>query len=127
MHTQGMYDMAADAQHPAEASPLTPTMFHILLALADGEKHGYGILKAVEQDTGGQISLLTGTLYRAIKRLMEMGLLAESDERPDPELDDERRRYYRITAPGQKALSAEAERMARALAILQSKHATGSI
>ena len=115
---------ATDAQN---STNLTPIMFHILLALADSEKHGYGILKAIEQETDGQISLLTGTLYRSIKRLMEMGMIAESDERPDPDLDDERRRYYRITAPGQKALSAEAQRMAKALAILQSKHASGGI
>jgi DNA-binding PadR family transcriptional regulator len=127
MHTSGYYAVATEAHSTNDASPLTPIMFHILLALADGEKHGYGILKAVELDSDGQITLLTGTLYRTIKRLLEMGLLAESDERPDPELDDERRRYYRITAPGQKALSAEAERMSRALAILQSKHAAGSI
>lgn len=115
--------MAADTAPHEDFQPLTPVMFHILLALADGEKHGYSILKAVEHDTDGQITLLTGTLYRAIKRLLEMGFIAESDERPDPDLDDERRRYYRISAPGQKALSAEGQRMARALAIMQRKNA----
>ena len=115
--------MPADAASHNDLQPLTPIMFHILLALADGEKHGYGILKAVEQDTDGQISLLTGTLYRSIKRLMEMGMIAESDERPDPELDDERRRYYRIAAQGEKALAAEGHRMALALTVMQRKGA----
>jgi DNA-binding PadR family transcriptional regulator len=117
--------MSADTAPHDDLQPLTPIMFHILLALADGEKHGYGILKAVEHDTDGQITLLTGTLYRSIKRLLEMGLVAESDERPDPELDDERRRYYRISVPGQKALSAEGQRMTRALTIMQRKRALG--
>jgi len=117
--------MAAETA-PDNLQPLTPIMFHILLALADGEKHGYSILKAVEVETDGQISLLTGTLYRSLKRLLELGLVAESDERPDPELDDERRRYYRLTAPGQKALAAEAQRMMRALDVMQRKNALGA-
>jgi DNA-binding PadR family transcriptional regulator len=117
--------MTADTISHEDRQPLTPIMFHILLALADGEKHGYGILKAVERETDGQIILLTGTLYRSIKRLLELGLIAESDERPDPNLDDERRRYYRIAAPGQKVLAAEGQRIARALAIMQRKDALG--
>src|SRR5262249_1786518 len=119
-----MYHMMADTA-PDNLQPLTPIMFHVLLALANGEKHGYSIMKAVEFETDGQIILLTGTLYRSLKRLLELGLIAESDERPDPELDDERRRYYRLTMPGQKALTAEAQRMARALDVMQRKHALG--
>ncbi len=117
--------MATDTARPDDLQLLTPIAFHILLALADGEKHGYGVLKAIEHETDGHISLLTGTLYRSLKRLMDLGLIAESAERPDPDLDDERRRYYRITAPGQKALAAEAQRMARALAVMQRKHPLG--
>lgn len=117
--------MATNTAQSHDSQPLTPIAFQILLALADSEKHGYGILKAIEHETDGQITLLTGTLYRSLKRLMDLGLIAESDERPDPDLDDERRRYYRITAPGQKALAAEAQRMARALAVMQRKHPLG--
>lgn len=119
--------MAANTTLPDDLQPLTPIMFHILLALADGEKHGYGILKSVEQETEGQITLLTGTLYRSLKRLMELDMIAESDERPDPELDDERRRYYRLSAMGQRVLAAEARRMAHAIAVLQQKQNLGGI
>ncbi len=91
--------------------PLTPAMFHILLALADGEKHGYGIM----QEVGSQSNLRLGpgTLYGSIKRMRAQGLVEESDERPDPEIDDERRRYYRLTDFGQRVVSAEAERLAK--------------
>jgi len=91
--------------------PLTPAVFHILLALADGEKHGYAIMQEVEALTDGKIRLGPGTLYGSIKRLLAGGLIEESDERPDPELDDERRRYYRLTDFGQRVVTAEAERL----------------
>jgi len=84
--------------------PLTPAVFHILLALADGEKHGYGIMKDVEDQTSGQIKMGPGTLYGSIKRMLAVGLIEETDERPDPALDDERRRYYRLTTQGRRWL-----------------------
>jgi DNA-binding PadR family transcriptional regulator len=91
--------------------PLTPAVFHILLALADGEKHGYAIMQEVETLTDGRIHLGPGTLYGSIKRLLAGELIEESDERPDPELDDERRRYYRLTDFGQRVVEEEAERL----------------
>src|SRR5678815_2877885 len=98
-----------------EGLPLSPIMFHMLLALADGEKHGYAIMKAVEDDTDGDIAIPLGSLYGAIKRMMAGGLIEESDERPDADLDDERRRYYRITATGEQVLAAEVLRLERTL------------
>jgi len=95
--------------------PLTPTVFEILLALTDRERHGYDIMRDVEQRTGGRTIIRPGSLYRAIHRLLDQGLIEELDERPDPELDDERRRYYRITAAGRAAAAAEAERMSTAV------------
>ncbi|MGB9181055.1 MAG: PadR family transcriptional regulator [Pyrinomonadaceae bacterium] len=100
---------------PEEMLPLTPSAFHILLALSDGERHGYEIMQEVERRTDGKKRLGPGTLYGAIKRMLGDGLIEESDERPDPELDDERRRYYRLTDFGFRVASAEAERMARLL------------
>ena len=95
--------------------PLTPAVFHILLALADGEKHGYAIMKDVEAQTSGQIKMGPGTLYGSIKRMLAAGLIEETDERPAPELDDERRRYYRIAAQGQSVVVAESKRLASAV------------
>jgi DNA-binding PadR family transcriptional regulator len=101
---------------PSEADlPLTPVSFQILVALADGEKHGYAILKEVARRTEGKVALRTGTLYAALKRLVADGLVAESPERPDPALDDERRRYYRLTRRGRAVAVAEADRMAETL------------
>lgn len=93
--------------------PLTPAAFQILLALAGGERHGYGIMREVAESTGGVLRLGPGTLYRNIKQFLEAGVIEESDERPDPALDDERRRYYRLTAFGERVARAEAERLAR--------------
>ena len=92
--------------------PLTPTMFHILLTLADGETHGYAIMQEVARRSGGSVKLGPGTLYGAISRLLEDGLIEESDERPDPKMDDTRRRYYRLTNFGGRVLAAETERLA---------------
>src|SRR5215467_5183380 len=92
--------------------PLTPAVLHILLALADGERHGYGIMQEVTRSAGGQVKMGPGTLYGSIKRMLADGLIQEADERPDPEMDDERRRYYRLTDFGQRVVSAEVERMA---------------
>src|SRR6516225_8972948 len=91
--------------------PLTPAVFHILLALAGGERQGYGIMQEIEALTQGQMRLGPGTLYRSIKQMLAAGLLEESDERPDPTLDDERRRYYQLTSFGQRVAHAEAERL----------------
>jgi DNA-binding PadR family transcriptional regulator len=91
--------------------PLTAAMFHILLALADGEKHGYGILKEVARRTQGRVRLSAGTLYGNLSRLESTGMIVESDTRPEFGLDDERRRYYRLTEFGREVAVAEAERM----------------
>jgi len=98
---------------PAELLPLTPAVFHILLALANGERHGYGIMQEIAAATQGQMRIGPGTLYRSIKQMLAAGMLEESDERPDPALDDERRRYYRMTGFGQRVAQAEALRLAR--------------
>jgi DNA-binding PadR family transcriptional regulator len=92
--------------------PLRPAVLHILLALADRERHGYGIMREVEGRTGGETRLGPGTLYGSIKRMLADGLIEESDERPDTALDDQRRRYYRITDFGRRVAGAEAERLA---------------
>jgi DNA-binding PadR family transcriptional regulator len=110
---------------PQAMLPLTPAVFHILLALADGEKHGYGIMQEVATITEGQMKMGPGTLYGTIKRMLEAGLIEESDERPDPELDDERRRYYRLTDFGGRVASAEARRLATLLGVAQSKRLMG--
>lgn len=101
--------------------PLTPTVFHMLLALADGEKHGYGIMQAVEVETQGQMQIRIGSLYGSIQRMIEAGLIEETNERPDPALDDERRRYYGLTEFGRRVLSAEAARIAQAMAVIRGK------
>lgn len=101
--------------------PLTPTVFHMLLALADGEKHGYGIMQAVAEETRGQMQIRTGSLYGSIRRMLEAGLIEETSERPDPALDDERRRYYGLTGFGRRVLTAEAARIAQAMAVIRGK------
>jgi len=103
--------------------PLTPAVFHILLALADGEKHGYGIMLEVEATTNGQVLMGPGTLYGSIKRMLAAGLIEESDERVDPEMDDPRRRsYYRLTDLGRRTLRMEAERLASQVQIAKAKN-----
>jgi DNA-binding PadR family transcriptional regulator len=92
--------------------PLSPAVFHILVSLADGDRHGYAIIQDVTARTGGEVRLGPGTLYRSIQRMIEQDLIIETDTRPAPEADDERRRYYRITALGRAAARAEAERLA---------------
>jgi DNA-binding PadR family transcriptional regulator len=98
---------------PDSFLPLQPATFHILIALADEERHGYAILQEVAERTGGRVRLGAGTLYRTIQRLLEQGLLVETTERPAPELDDERRRYYRITPLGAAVVRAEARRLSQ--------------
>jgi DNA-binding PadR family transcriptional regulator len=104
--------MRKSQRDPNPLLPLTPAGFHILLALADGEKHGYAVMQEVAKRSQGKVRLGPGTLYGSIKRMLAEGLIEESDERPDPELDDERRRYYRLTEFGQRVAEAEAERLA---------------
>ncbi len=101
---------------PTSYLPLTPAMFQVLVALADGEKHGYAIIKEVSRRTDGKVRLRAGTLYTAIRRFVDAGFIQESAERPDPSLDDERRRYYRLTDRGRAVAVAEARRMAETLA-----------
>ena len=112
-------------QSPHEMPPLTPPVFHILLALADEERHGYGIMQDVAHQTDGALQLGPGTLYGCLKRMLAAGLVEESDERPDPALDDERRRYYRMTALGHRAVRAEAVRLTSALMAAKTKLAGG--
>jgi DNA-binding PadR family transcriptional regulator len=109
-----------------ELLPLTSTVFHILLSLTDRERHGYGIMQEVEAMTQGRIQMGPGTLYGAIKRMISANLIEESDERPDPEQDDERRRYYRLTALGRRVLGAETQRLSDLVNVAQSKHVAGS-
>jgi DNA-binding PadR family transcriptional regulator len=100
------------SQAPASLLPLPSATFHILMAVASDDRHGYAIIQDVEQRTGGRLRLSAGTLYRSIQRMLEQGLLMETNERPAPELDDERRRYYRITEFGTSVARAEARRLA---------------
>jgi DNA-binding PadR family transcriptional regulator len=100
---------------------LTPPVFHILVALAEEERHGYGIMLDVAKQTNDALQLGPGTLYGCLKRLCAARLVAESDERPDPALDDQRRRYYRITDSGRQAVQAEAQRLAGAVEMAKAR------
>ena len=113
--------MGEGARGPQTLLPLTPAVLHILLALVDGERHGYGIMREVEERTGGEVRLGPGTLYGAIKRMLSEGLIEESGERRDPVMDDQRRRYYRITDFGRRVAGAEAERLASLVETARSK------
>ena len=117
--------MKARQPDPQTLLPLPVSEFQILLALADEERHGYAIRREVAERTDGDVQLGPGTLYGSIKRMVNSGLIAESDERPDPELDDERRRYYRITPLGRKVAAAEARRMERLVRIARAKRLLG--
>lgn len=103
--------MPLSAADIAAMLPLPAATFHILLALAADDLHGYAIIQDIEARTGGELRLSPGTLYRSIQRMLQQGLLVETDDRPAPEYDDERRRYYRITATGRAVARAEAMRM----------------
>src|ERR1700683_3595586 len=96
---------------PEDLLPLPFATFHILMAVADEDRHRYAIIQDVAERTGGELKLSAGTLYRSIQRMLEQGLLVETQERPAPELDDERRRYYRITPFGTAVARAEARRL----------------
>jgi DNA-binding PadR family transcriptional regulator len=106
---------------PESLLPLTPGMFQVLIALADREKHGYAVIKEVSRRTEGRITLSAATLYTIIRRFVQEGVIEETAERPDPALDDERRRYYRLTEFGRKVARAEAERMETALGMARAK------
>jgi DNA-binding PadR family transcriptional regulator len=114
--------MSDDKQRAPEALlPLTPTVFHILLALADGEKHGYAIMQEVEARTGGAMRMGPGTLYGSIQRMLKDGLIAETPKRAEAAHGEERRRYYRLTSFGQRVLQAEAHRLEQLVHLAQSK------
>ena len=105
--------MSDDLPDPMSLLPLPPATFHILLSLAEEDRHGYAIIQNVAARTNGELRLSAGTLYRSIQRMLEQGLILEPRERPAPEQDDERRRYYRITPYGTAVARAEARRLAQ--------------
>lgn len=111
----------SDRPEPESFLPLSQPVFHILLAVADRQRHGYAILKEIARATGGRVKTSTGTLYAAIKRLLEDELIEESEERPPEALDDDRRRYYRITELGRRVVDLEAERMDDLASLARSK------
>ena len=106
---------------PESFLPLTPAVFHVLLALAEGERHGYAIMREVAETTQSRIKMGPGTLYGTIKRLLEIKFVEESDRRPDPALDDERRRYYKLTGLGASVLQAEARRYQQSTELARAK------
>ena len=114
--------MTSRQQNPADHLPLTPAVLHILLALADEERHGYGIMLEIERRTGGSFRPGSGTLYGTVKRLLSSRLIEESGERPDPEIDDERRRYYRLTGFGRRVLEAEVARLQQVVGVAKIKN-----
>ena len=111
MHPIRIYWGMNDKADVQALLPLPPATFHILLALADADRHGYGIIQDVAAHTGGALRLSAGTLYRSVQRMLEQGLIVETRERPAPELDDVRRRYYRITPFGTAVALAEGRRL----------------
>jgi DNA-binding PadR family transcriptional regulator len=114
--------MTRKRRDPESLLPLTPGMFQVLIALADGDKHGYAIIKEVARRTEGHIALSAGTLYTIIRRFEQEGVIAETVERPDAALDDERRRYYRLTEFGRDVAGAEGRRMETALGMARAKN-----
>ncbi len=105
-------------------TPLTPAVLYILMALSTGEKHGYGIMKHVEKDSEGKVSMGPGTLYGSIKRMLDAGLVDEGDKKIDPDMDDQRRIYYKITGLGQKVLQEELDRYERVVMLTKRRTAT---
>lgn len=112
---------------PEALLPLTPAVFHIMLSLADGERHGYSILREIERYTSGALKLGPTTLYRSIRQMLAAGLIEEAEERPDPTLDDERRRYYRLTAFGRQVALAETRRLERLVAMARATSFGGQV
>jgi DNA-binding PadR family transcriptional regulator len=122
--------MPPGKRDPSQILPLTSPVFHVLVALADGEQHGYAIIKCVSRQTDGDVLLSTGTLYGIIKRLLSEGLIVESARRPAAAIDDERRRYYRLTEFGRRVAVAEAGRLKKMLAVARAArliHEPGSV
>ena len=117
--------MSQVRKNPQDLLPLTPAVFHILLALADGEKHGYAIMQEVETISDGTVNMGPGTLYGSIKRMLVAGLIEESDERPDPEMDHQQRRYYQLSDFGERVLRAEAFRLDAVVRAARSKKILG--
>jgi DNA-binding PadR family transcriptional regulator len=113
--------MSRTTPDPHDFLPLTPAIAHILLALADDDRHGYAIMQEIDRMTGGAVRMGPGTLYGTIKRMIAARLIEEADGRPGPERDDERRRYYRATPLGRAVLAAETERMARLVGAARAK------
>src|SRR5215472_9493161 len=107
---------------PQVLLPLTPTIFQILLTLAGGERHGYGIMQDILVNTDGKLKIGPGMLYGSLKRMLTLGLIEASDERPDPTLDDQRRIYYRLTPFGRLVAEAEAERLSKIVQLAQDRH-----
>ena len=114
------------AKNSMAQAPLTPAVLHILLALSARERHGYGIMKQVEADSQGKVNMGPGTLYGSIGRMIEAGLIRESVKRVDPEMDDERRIYYRITGEGRAALGAELKRYRGVVAVAEGRLSYGN-
>ena len=114
------------AWNAAGTKPLTSSVFFILLALADRPRHGLGIADEVERRTEGEVELGPGTLYNALRKMLALGLIEEASEPPDPEDDDPRRRYYRITNTGRQTVSVEAERLERVVAVARDKELLSS-
>lgn len=110
---------------PPDGPPLKTPWFHILLALADRDRHGYGIMKEVEVCSAGKVRMWPATLYGTIKQLVDAGLISECEERPRPDRDDPRRRYYSLTALGRRALSTETERLSDLLGVARRKQLAG--
>ena len=111
--------------NPERFLPLTPAVFHILLALSDQERHGLGVMDDVERRTGGAVLLGPGTLYGTIKRMVASDLIEESDRRPAPEEDDTRRRYYRLTKLGRQVVTLEAQRLQVLVGVAKDKQVLG--
>lgn len=112
--------MKTSPEDVARLLPLPAAAFHILISLADQDRHGYAIIQEVKDRTGGEVRIGAGTLYRSIQRMLEQGLIVEVRERPSPELDDQRRRYYRISGFGTEAAKAETERLAQMVEMARS-------
>jgi DNA-binding PadR family transcriptional regulator len=110
-----------DSPSSGAPAPLSPAVFHILLSLAEGERHGYALKREIALRTGGKLKLGPGVLYGSLDKMLEQGLIAESEDRPDAHLDDERRRYYRITPHGRKVAQADAARMSELVRLAAAK------
>ena len=113
--------MRTDLDDPAAFLPLPPVTLHILLAIAGEDRHGYAIIQDIAARTGGAVTVGPGTFYRSIQRMLEQGLVVETQDRPAPEMDDERRRYYRLTVLGRAVARAEVRRLADTVALARAR------